>query len=222
MAKILTIARNLVAAAEGNRQTAWAMIVFLEGILQEQSPLHCVVNVQGVGYGVHIPLTVHEKLPSIGEHIRFYIHPIYRADTQDLFGFLGPEDRQLFQLLIAKVPGVGAKLALSILSRLDRATLEQAITQRNAQLLSRIPGIGKKTAERIIIELSDAIQKLRPAMAEPILSVSSSTVQDAVVALMTLGYKAQDAEKTILKASQLIGEQASSETLLRHALRHAP
>jgi Holliday junction DNA helicase RuvA len=196
------------------------MIVFLEGILQQVSPLHCVINVHGVGYKVHVPLNVYEKLPKLGQGIQLYIHPIYRAESQDLYGFLDPEDRQLFQLLIAKVSGVGAKLAISILSRLERNVLRQAIAQRNTSLLSQIPGIGKKTAERIVIELSDATKKLSPQISGQEPSSFSSPVQDAITALMTLGYKTQEAEKTILKASQLIGEQASTEVLLRHALRN--
>jgi Holliday junction DNA helicase RuvA len=196
------------------------VIVSLEGILQEQSPLRCVVNVHGIGYEVHVPLTVNEKLPPLGQTIKFYIHPIYRADSQDLYGFLNQEDRQLFQLLIGKVSGVGPKCAISILSRLERNALRQAIAQRNTSLLSQIPGIGKKTAERIVIELSDAAKKLYPETPELTNALSSSPLQDAITALMTLGYKLQDAEKIIMKSSQCIGEQASTEVLLRHALRN--
>ncbi|MDR3143764.1 MAG: Holliday junction branch migration protein RuvA [Puniceicoccales bacterium] len=195
------------------------MIVSLEGILREQSPLYCILDVQGVGYGVHIPLTVNEKLPPIGQNVQLHTHPVYRADAQDLYGFLEREDRQLFQLLIQKVSGIGPRLGIAILSRLERQALRQAIAQRNTRALSQIPGIGKKTAERIIVELSDAMQKLEPSLAPPS-GVSSSSVRDAIEALVTLGYKMPDAEKVILKTSQLLGEQASTELLLRHALRN--
>lgn len=196
------------------------MIVSLEGILREQSPLHCALDVQGVGYGIHIPLTVNEKLPSIGQKVLLHIHPVYRADAQELYGFLEREDRQLFQLLIQKVSGVGPRMGIAILSRLGKQALQQAIAQRNTRALSQIPGIGKKTAERIIIELSDAMQKLEPSLAPPS-GASSSPVRDAIEALVTLGYKTPDAEKVILKASQVLGEQASTELLLRHALKES-
>ena len=212
--------RNFIVVVDENNQSASIMIVYLEGILQEQSPFCCIINVHGVGYEVHVPLNVNEKLPKLGQSIQLHIHPVYRADSQDLYGFLDPEDRRLFQLLMTKVSGVGAKLAISILSRLEKNVLRQAIAQRNTSLLSQIPGIGKKTAERIVIELSDAAKKLCPEVVEQGHPSSSSPIQDAITALMTLGYKAQEAEKTILKASQLIGDQASTEVLLRHALRN--
>ncbi|MDR2377710.1 MAG: Holliday junction branch migration protein RuvA [Puniceicoccales bacterium] len=195
------------------------MIVSLEGILREQSPLHCALDVQGVGYGVHIPLTVNEKLPPIGQKVLLHIHPVHRADAQELYGFLEREDRQFFQLLIQRVSGVGPRMGLAILSRLGKQALQQAIAQRNIRALSQIPGIGKKTAERIIVELSDAMQKLEPSLTPP--SGASSHVRDAIEALVTLGYKTPDAEKVILKTSQLLGEGVSTEVLLRQALKES-
>jgi len=187
--------------------------------LLEQVPLHCVLQVQGVGYGVHIPLTVNEKLPPPGQSVRLHIHPVYRADAQDLYGFLEREDRQLFQLLIHKVSGIGPRTGISILSRLGKEVLRQAIAQRDTRLLSQIPGIGKKTAERIIVELSDVFRKLLPEVAEAGRSTALSPVRDAIEALVTLGYRAPEAEKTILQAAQLLGDQASTEVLLRQALK---
>lgn len=201
------------------------MIVTLEGILSEADLFRAVIEANGIGYEVFVPMTTTEKLPALGKKIKLFIHPVYREDTQSLYGFISREERDFFSLLVEKVSGIGPKIALSILSKLSLPVLKNAIAQSDVKLLSQCPGIGKKTAERIVIELRDKV--LPVGMSATGVNISNTAVhtgeqaqalQDAVAALMRLGFKLPDADKAARKALDKLGEQATPEMLIRAAL----
>lgn len=195
------------------------MITGIEGILKESEPLRAVIEVQGIYYEIHISLPTASQLPEIGQRVFLYIYPIYREDTQSLYGFHDKNLRQVFYLLIEKVSGIGPKTALAILSRLNLDILQQAICEDNSLLLSKCPGIGKKTAERLIIELKDKLNFLTPSINFKTLPEKSSLANhEGVLALISLGLKPQDAEKAIQKAIDTLGEKAGIPQLIRMAL----
>ncbi len=198
------------------------MIVSLEGILVESTPLLAVVDVHGVGYEVHIPVTTAERLPAPGQKARLYTLAVYREDAQTLYGFADRESRDFFRTLIEKVSGIGPKTALTILSKLSLPVLKNAIAQSDVGLLAQCPGIGKKTAERLVVELRD---KILPGAAgtpatgpEAAAQAAPSSVQDAVSALVALGYKPADADKAVRKALGQLGPDATTEALIKRAL----
>jgi Holliday junction DNA helicase RuvA len=206
------------------------MIATLEGIVTEATPTSLVMDVHGVGYEVNIPLSTAERLPGTGQKAKLYIRPIYREDTQALYGFHCKQDRELFNVIIDKVSGVGPKSALGILSHHSSDSLRTAIAMENVKELTKCPGIGKKTAERIIVELKDfmgaslftsgsqQVPSIQPS-ARPAIPTAQQTLQDAVAALSALGYKAVDAEKAVLKTSQALGADATVEQLVKGALQ---
>ncbi len=202
------------------------MIVSLEGVLVECSPLRAVVESHGIGYEVCIPLTTAEKLPAVGQRVKLHTLAVYREDSQQLFGFATREDRDFFQLLVEKVSGIGPKTALNLLSRLSADTLKSAIAQANVELLSKCPGIGKKTAERLVIELRDKVLPsatggLSPEALAKGEMKEGSAFTDAVGALIALGYKAPDADKAARRAQSVLGAKATSEALVKKALAQA-
>ena len=199
------------------------MIGFLRGKLVVKAPPLLLLDVQGVGYEVEAPMTTFYKLPEIGEEIKLHTHLVVREDAHILFGFANETDRTLFRLLI-KVNGVGPKLALTILSGLSADEFQRCIHDNDTHALVRLPGIGKKTAERLIIEMRDRL----PGGGD---SITSSEIaggrvpglvgnpkQEAVSALIALGYKAQDANKMVQNIS---AEANSCEDIIRLALQGA-
>src|SRR5690349_5260577 len=129
------------------------MITSIQGVLASATPLHAVIELNGFGYEVHIPVTTAEKLPTPGATVKLHTLAIYREDSQTLYGFSTVEERDFFRLMIENVTGVGPKMALTIMSRLSLPSLESAIRTGDITTLAKCPGIGKKTAERLIVEL---------------------------------------------------------------------
>lgn len=210
------------------------MISFLEGKIEQASPLSVVINCGGVGYRVEIPVTTSEKLPPTGQACRLHVHPVYREDHQALYGFSSAEERDFFQLVTSRVSGIGPKIGLNLFSRLSFPMLRSAIANGDAALLAKCPGIGKKTAERVCIELKDKIglatvsgsASSAPAASagaagaeEGISAAADSTVADAVQALLTLGFKLDTADKAVRKAREEIGSEAGADALIKAALR---
>ena len=189
------------------------MISFLEGVLLAKAPLNVVVQVGGVGYSVQVPLSVSEKLGASGSVVCLHTLAVYKQDSQKLYGFLKLGDRNLFALIVGKVSGVGPKLALALFSKFTSSELEGAIAGEDTVLLSQTPGLGKKTAERICVELADRLATK---------SIASSAVspqhQDAVAALVALGYKASKAREVITKVLPRLGSEASIQEILKAAL----
>ena len=200
------------------------MIARIQGKVLESTLVSAVIDVQGVGYEVLVPLTTAEKVPPIGQSVSLFTLAVYREDAQLLFGFATREDREFFRLLVEKVSGIGPKTALSILSKLSVAVLQTAIAVGDIKLLSKCPGIGKKTAERLVIELRDKVAPVAQSTAPSIgdtsgaVPIEATPFHDAVAALIALGFKPVDADKAIRKAMGKLGEDASAEKLIRASL----
>lgn len=195
------------------------MIVSIEGILEKSSALAVVIQVQGIGFEVHVPLSVCQHLPALGKSIRLFIYPVYREDKRELYGFLSEGERDFFSLLVEKVSGIGPKIGLNIMSQLSLAEIERAITSKDSSTLSKCHGVGKKSAERIIVELSGKLSgSLQVSPYDGAVPSSSLTSTDAVAALVTLGYKTNEAEKAVKKALEKAEPDVSVEKLIRMAL----
>lgn len=197
------------------------MIGFLNGRLISKNPPTLVLDVHGVGYEIEAPMTTFYNLPVIGEQVKLHTHLVVREDAHILFGFSTESDRLLFRTLI-KVNGVGPKLALTILSGLSAKDFHLCIAENDVQALVRLPGIGKKTAERLIIEMRDRLPDIGGSDSETSENqVQSNNVnnskQEAISALIALGYKAQDASKMV----QNISSENSCEDIIRLALQGA-
>jgi len=197
------------------------MITSIEGRLAAASPLRAVVEANGFGYEVNVPVTTAEKLPPIGASVKLHTMVVYREDSQTLYGFATAPERDFFRLMIEKVTGVGPKVALGIMSRLSLPLLEGAIRAGDVETLARCPGIGKKTAERLVVELkaelgSGAFGGAVSGMSGA--AGSGTPHSDAVAALMALGYKAPDADQAVRRASAALGAGAATEALVKKAL----
>ena len=181
-----------------------------------------VLDVAGVGYEVHIPVTTAEKVPATGNECRLFIHAVYREDNASLYGFADRGDRDFFRLLVEKVSGIGPKIGIAILSRMSAETLRNAVASADVVSLSRCPGIGKKTAERLIIELKDKVGLGGGSSGTFPSGISGNaepnTQQDAVTSLIVLGYKQADAERLIRKAAGQLPASASVEELVKVGL----
>jgi Holliday junction DNA helicase RuvA len=202
------------------------MITSIQGLLTECTPLRAVVELNGFGYEVNIPVTTAEKLPAPGVQVKLHTLVIYREDAQTLYGFASPAERDFFRLMIETVSGVGPKLALTIMSRMSLAVLEGAIRDGDVNSLSKCPGIGKKTAERLVVELRAKVGASAglspvagPAGGEPEEAPSGdTTLRDAILALTALGYKQADADAAVRRAQIALGAGATTEKLIKRAL----
>jgi Holliday junction DNA helicase RuvA len=200
------------------------MITRISGTLLAATPLHAVIETGGLAYEVNIPVTTAERLPPVGQAARLHTLVVYREDSQTLYGFTAEEERDFFRLLVEKVSGIGPKTALSVLSKLSLPVLHGAIAAGDVGLLAKCPGIGKKTAERLVMELRDKIGVAAPAptaLAQPgapAPSPADNKIRDAVLALVALGYKAADADKSVRQALVALGPGASTEALIKKAL----
>lgn len=197
------------------------MITYLEGVLREVLPTQVVVEVHGVGYEVLIPLSSYDRLPEPGKSVRLLTHLQVREDAHILFGFASPEERDLFRLLVNRVSGVGPKLALAVLSGMDVGRFKAAVVDSDIASIAKISGLGKKTAERIVLELKDKLgvaAAWEAASAEHAPSAEARAANDAVLALIALGYKQVDAAKAVRDAATK-NAGAKTEELVRMALQ---
>jgi len=198
------------------------MITFLHGKLVEALPTQAIVDVQGVGYEVLIPLSSFDKLPPPGTEVKLLTQLIVREDAHILYGFASLVERDLFRMLINNVSGIGPKTALNILSGMNAVTFRGAVANSDVKSLSQISGVGKKTAERIVVELRDKIGAAgawEASSAARSLSAADQRVNDAVLALMALGFKQLEAHDTVRGAQAVLGPQATVEELVRAALK---
>jgi Holliday junction DNA helicase RuvA len=198
------------------------MITFLHGKLVEALPTHVVIDVNGVGYEALIPLSSFDKLPQPNQPVTLLTQLIIREDAHILYGFMTAAERDLFRLLINTVSGIGPKIALNILSGINVTAFRGAVANGDVKALSSISGVGKKTAERIVVELKDKIGKAgawEAASAKHSLSVDEQRINDAVLALVALGFKQIDAHETVRQAQALLGVQATVEELVRACLK---
>lgn len=197
------------------------MITFLEGIIEDKQPTHVVLNVGGVGYEVIISLSSYDRLPGFGEKVRLLTHDYIREDAHQLFGFMTTDERRVFTLLLG-VSGIGPKIALSALSGMTVRELKVAIKDGDIKRLSAISGIGKKTAERMIVELRDKFGDgeilAAGAGGHPELE-SDIKLRDAVLALISLGYKRAEAQELVVRVvRQPSMADADVEAIVRKAL----
>ncbi|GAA5219366.1 Holliday junction branch migration protein RuvA [Corallincola platygyrae] len=206
------------------------MIGQLRGTIVSKQPPDLVIDVSGVGYEVQLPMTSFYELPDIGQEATVYTHFVVREDAQLLFGFSALHERAMFRELI-KTNGVGPKLALAILSGMSSAQFVQVVNHDDISSLIKLPGVGKKTAERLLVEMRDRLKnwgelpaiaasegfELSPQGKDDTFVRATDAVEDAVAALVALGYKPAQASRAV---SQVKGEGMDSESLIREALRN--
>lgn len=193
------------------------MISFVSGKLIEKNPTSAVIDVNGVGYFVSISFKTFEKLPEKNENIKLHTHLIHKEDSMQLFGFYDEKEKSMFEYLIS-ISGIGPKIAQTILSGISPEELKNYIINGNVNSLVAIPGIGRKTAERIIVEIKDKLVKSDFGQSFEI-QTSESTKQQAFLALLTLGYQRQAAEKALQKAlSEIPQSEQNIETLIKKSL----
>jgi Holliday junction DNA helicase RuvA len=196
------------------------MIGWIEGTLKEKHPPYLLVDVNGIGYELEAPMTTFYTLPGLGETVKLYTHQLVREDAQHLYGFAVRRDRDVFRMLL-RVSGVGAKIGLAILSGMDANAFSRCVFENDTTSLSRLPGIGKKTAERLVIEMRDRLDRTDGAAT---LSATGSVstppaadpVSEAVSALVSLGFKPQEASQRVRAVSS---EGLVCEEIVRLALQ---
>lgn len=202
------------------------MIGRIRGTLIAKQPPHILIEAAGVGYDIEAPMSVFYKLPELGQEAIVYTHFVVRDDAQLLYGFCDVAERELFRTLI-KVNGVGPKLGLAILSGIEAGELVHSVHAGDSSRLVKLPGVGKKTAERLIVELKDKLSAAHISagstddfnstpLGENITLQNHQVEQEAISALVALGYKPQDAGKMV---SAIANDRLSSEALIRQALK---
>ena len=197
------------------------MIAFLTGRLAFKAPTHLTLDVQGVGYEVHIPLSTYYALPNLDEVTALNIHTHLREDAIQLFGFLSHSEKELF-LLLTTVSGIGPKLALSALSSLPVTELVRAVQAEDIDKLSTVPGIGKKSASRIALELKDKVGKIQSATVQVSASEGpglDGPFEDALSALVNLGYRPQDAKEALRRVTKGATGPVVLKNLIREGLK---
>jgi Holliday junction DNA helicase RuvA len=200
------------------------MISSLHGILEKASVTELIVNVNGVGYEVFVPLSTFDQLPPEGQKVSLFIHTNVKEDAIQLFGFAAEIEKKIFRLLVNQVTGIGPKLALNVLSAVSPGNLCSAIADGNAKALGKISGIGKKTAERIVLELrsrmkDEAFIALSGQGSGKSVPESSKACEDAILALVQLGFKYENAAKTVHEAAkEMKDSDRNSENLIRTTL----
>jgi Holliday junction DNA helicase RuvA len=198
------------------------VITSLHGKLVEVLPTQITVDVNGVGYEMLIPLSSYDKLPQPGAEVKILTHLAVREDAHVLYGFMTPSERELFRLLINTVSGIGPKIALNILSGMNVIAFRGAVGNGDVKALSQISGVGKKTAERIVVELKDkvgAAGALEASSAQRALSPADQKLNDAVLALIALGFKQVEAHDAVRAALDKLGPDAGPDDLVRASLR---
>lgn len=205
------------------------MITSIQGVLAAATPLSAIIELNGLGYEVNIPVTTAEKLPAVGSTVKLQTLVIYREDAQTLYGFASTEDRDFFRLMIEHVTGIGPKSALTIMSKLSLVSLTSAIRDGDIATLSKCPGIGKKTAERLVVELRAKVganggspaglgSGPQEAAGKGQEAAGDHRIRDAVLALGALGYKTEAADEAIRRAVLQLGPKATTEQLIKKAL----
>lgn len=202
------------------------MISRLTGTILEKNPPECVLDVNGVGYEVNLPMTSFYQLPELSQPAVIFIHQVFREDAQSLYGFSDRYERDLFRELL-KANGVGPKLALAILSAMSAQQFVNTVNHSDITTLVKIPGVGKKTAERLLLEMKDRLAKWQDSQPTPATDAAAiddftldytrqTSKNDAVDALIALGYKANQAESAVNK---VMSDDMNSEQIIKLALK---
>jgi len=198
------------------------VITYLHGRVVEILPTQVTVDVQGVGYDILIPLSSYDKLPPPGSEVKILTHLAIREDAHVLYGFMTAQERELFRMLIHTVSGIGPKIALNVLSGMNATAFRGAVANGDVKALSQISGVGKKTAERIVVELRDKVGQAgawEASSAQRGLSAEDQKLNDAVLALIALGFKQLEAHDAIKAAVAKLGPSAGADDLVRASLR---
>ncbi len=198
------------------------MITFLKGTLVEALPTQITVDVGGVGYDVLIPLSSFDRLPTPGQEIHVLTHLAIREDAHVLYGFMTAAERELFRLLINTVSGIGPKIALNVLSGMNVTMFRGAVAGGDVKALSQISGVGRKTAERIVVELRDKVGAAgvwEAGSEQRGLSADDQKLNDAVLALLALGFAQKEAHEAVRGALAMLGGKATIEDLVRACLK---
>ena len=199
------------------------MIGRLTGLLAAKRAPQILVDCHGVGYEADVSMTTYYQLPEVGEQVSVWTHLQVKDDSHTLIGFTTESERKLFRQLI-KVNGVGPKMALTILSGINNQEFATCVAQNDIATLTRLPGVGKKTAERLIIEMRDKVTDIlthpeQTATGDPLETPALSHKNEAVEALVALGYKPVDAEKMVRQAEQTMNSNSTASALIRKALQ---
>jgi len=191
------------------------MIGMIEGELVTKEPHYALVMCHGVGYRVNIPSSIYENIGEVGQRVRLYTHLHVREDQLELYGFMTEEEKVVFGTLLG-VTGVGPRLALSILSSLPHTRLAEAVERKEIDILSTISGVGKKTAQRLVVDLADKLPRLVTLVPgeQPLRLVE----EEAIKALMALGYYPAQARKAVLRVMDEDGRKLETEELIKRAL----
>lgn len=195
------------------------MISYLKGKLAEANPVQAIVDVGGIGYIVFIPHRVLEQLPSAGEPVQLHTAFIVREFSHALYGFLSAHERDVFEVLL-NISGVGPKLALSLIGHMPLPALQEAISSQDVPTLCRVPGVGKKTAERLIVELKDKLSHLMTFDVSPVADPKTRTMQEAIFALINLGYTQSAAHKAVKQSLKELPEGSDLPSIITLALKH--
>lgn len=193
------------------------MIAYVRGVLDHKEPSRLVVDVNGIGYEIFVPLSTYQKLPALGGQVKLFTHHHVREDAVNLYGFLSSEEKEIFELVLT-ISGVGAKVALSILSAMTVDVFRRSIAQGDMKTLTKIPGIGKKSAERMVLELKDKIGTVH-VDAEMMRVLGTESGNDAVAALLSLGTGQSAAEYAVYRAERLLGDEAKLEDVISQAIK---
>jgi len=193
------------------------MISQIRGRLANKAPGEIIIDCNGVGYGIRVPLSTFYELPELEEEVLLQVYTHVREDALLLYGFLTHKEKELFCLLIG-ISGVGPKLAINVLSGISARDLERALCEGDLLGLTRIPGIGRKTAERMLVELKDKVTSAGTATGDG-LPLKQGVVKDALSALVNLGYTRSIAEEAVHEAARQHGDEPSLEELLKESLR---
>ena len=197
------------------------MIASLTGRLAFKAPTHLILDVQGVGYEAYIPLSTYYGLPSLSDNISLSVHTHVREDAIQLFGFLTSQEKDAF-VLLTSISGVGPKLALSVLSALSVPDLVAAIESGDVEKLTTVPGIGHKSASRLVLELKDKVGKLQPGLSpasEAPRQGQDAIFDDALSALVNLGYRPQDAKEALKHVKKSHAESIVLKDMIRESLK---
>jgi holliday junction DNA helicase RuvA len=186
---------------------------YFSGKLAEKNGHYAVIEVNGIGYKLHTPISLFAKLPAVGHLLTLYTSWVVRENGQTLYGFIAKEERDLFELLLT-VSGIGPKTALGLVGHFEPITLQETVRKGNVVALAKAPGIGKKTAEKLILELKNKLNIL----SLPSCSYSSKTY-DALQALLRLGYSQTNAEQALQKALQELPSETDLSALITSALK---
>ena len=190
------------------------MYEHLKGLLASKSPTQAILDVGGIGFRLHVPVSTFEKLPVEGQEATLLVHLYVRDDAQRLYGFATEPERAMFEMLIG-VSGIGPNLALTILSGIPAEELAKAISEQNENLLRSIKGIGRKTAQRVVLELKEKVVSESAVVRGP----AGVAAMDAMAALETLNVSRGPAERAVIAALEALGPDASVEDLVRTALK---